>query len=84
MGTSMKKIINEVGGGFIQLVKALQIGGPLGGVIPIKEVEKLNLDFEQFTKAGFMLGHGGIVSIPENFSMVKYIHHLFQFTSDES
>ena len=84
MGTSMKKIINEVGGGFIQPVKALQVGGPLGGVIPIKEVEKLNLDFEQFTKAGFMLGHGSIVSIPENFSMVKYIHHLFQFTSDES
>jgi len=84
MGTPMKKIINEVGGGFIQLIKALQVGGPLGGVIPIKEVEKLNLDFEQFTKAGFMLGHGGIVSIPENFSMVKYIHHLFKFTSDES
>jgi NADH-quinone oxidoreductase subunit F len=84
MGTPMKKIINEVGGGFIQPVKALQIGGPLGGIIPIKEVEKLNLDFEQFTKAGFMLGHGGIVSIPENFSMVKYIHHLFKFTSDES
>jgi NADH-quinone oxidoreductase subunit F len=84
MGTSMKKIINEVGCGFIQPVKALQIGGPLGGIIPIKEVEKLNLDFEQFTKAGFMLGHGSIVSIPENFSMVKYIHHLFQFTSDES
>jgi NADH-quinone oxidoreductase subunit F len=84
MGTSMKKIISEVGGGFIQPVKALQVGGPLGGVIPIKEVEKLNLDFEQFTKAGFMLGHGGIVSIPKNFSMVKYIHHLFKFTSDES
>ena len=84
MGTPMKKIVNEIGDGFVQPVKALQIGGPLGGVIPIKEVEKLNLDFEQFTKAGFMLGHGGIVSIPENFSMVKYIHHLFKFTSDES
>jgi NADH-quinone oxidoreductase subunit F len=84
MGTPMKKIINEIGDEFVQPVKALQIGGPLGGVIPIKEVEKLNLDFEQFTKAGFMLGHGGIVSIPKNFSMVKYIHHLFKFTSDES
>ena len=31
-----------------------------------------------------MLGHGGIVSIPETFNMVKYIHHLFQFSSDES
>ncbi len=84
MGTSMKKIIHEIGEGFNQPVKALQVGGPLGGVIPIKEVEKLNLDFQEFTKAGFMLGHGSVVSIPETFSMVKYIHHLFKFSSDES
>ena len=31
-----------------------------------------------------MLGHGSVVSIPETFSMVKYIHHLFKFSSDES
>ena len=84
MGTPMKKIINEIGEGFVKPVKALQVGGPLGGVIPIKEVEKLNLDFQEFTKAGFMLGHGSVVSIPETFSMVKYIHHLFKFSSDES
>jgi len=84
MGTPMKKIINDIGEGFLQPVKALQVGGPLGGVIPIKEVEKLNLDFQEFARAGFMLGHGSIVSIPETFSMVKYIHHLFKFSSDES
>ena len=84
MRTPMKKIIYEIGGGFVQKIKALQVGGPLGGVIPIKEVEKLNLDFQEFAQAGFMLGHGSIVSIPETFSMVKYIHHLFQFSSDES
>jgi len=84
MGTPMKKVIYDIGGGFIKPVKALQVGGPLGGVIPIKEVEKLNLDFQEFMKAGFMLGHGGIVSIPENFNMIKYIHHLFKFTAEES
>ena len=84
MGTPMKKIIYDIGGGFITKVKALQVGGPLGGVIPIKEIEKLSLDFQEFMQAGFMLGHGGIVSIPETFNMVKYIHHLFQFSSDES
>ena len=84
MGTPMKKIIYDIGGGFIKPVKALQIGGPLGGVIPIKEVEKLNLDFQEFTKAGFMLGHGSIVSIPEDFNMIKYIHHLFKFSAEES
>jgi len=84
MGTPMKKIIYDIGGGFIKPVKALQVGGPLGGVIPIKEVEKLNLDFQEFMKAGFMLGHGGIVSIPEDFNMIKYIHHLFKFSAEES
>jgi len=84
MGTPMKKIIYNIGGGFIKPVKALQVGGPLGGVIPIKEVEKLNLDFQEFTKAGFMLGHGSIVSIPEDFNMIQYIHHLFKFSAEES
>jgi len=84
MGTPMKKIIYDIGGGFIKPVKALQVGGPLGGVIPIKEVEKLNLDFQEFMKAGFMLGHVGIVSIPEDFNMIKYIHHLFKFSAEES
>ena len=84
MGTPMKKIIYDIGGGFIKPIKALQVGGPLGGVIPIKEVEKLNLDFQEFTKAGCMLGHGSIVSIPEDFNMIKYIHHLFKFSAEES
>jgi len=84
MGTPMKKIIYDIGGGFIKPVKALQVGGPLGGVIPIKEVEKLNLDFQEFAKAGFMLGHGSIVSIPEDFNMIEYIHHLFKFSAEES
>ena len=84
MCTPMKKIINEIGGGFKEPIKALQIGGPLGGVVPIKEVEKLNLDFQEFTAAGFMLGHGSIVSIPKDFSMVEYIHHLFEFSAEES
>jgi len=84
MCTPMKKIINEIGGGFKEPVKALQIGGPLGGVVPIEIVEKLNLDFQEFTNAGFMLGHGSIVSIPKNFKMIEYIHHLFEFTAEES
>ena len=52
MGVPMKKVLNDIGGGFKEPVKALQIGGPLGGVIPIEEAEKLNLDFQEFTAAG--------------------------------
>ena len=84
MGTPMKKIFYEIGGGLKEPVKAFQIGGPLGGVIPIKEIDKLNLDFQEFTKAGFMLGHASVVSIPEKFNMVDYIHHLFEFSAEES
>ena len=84
MGTPKKKIFNEFGGGFKEPIKALQIGGPLGGVVPIQEAEKLNLDFQEFTSAGFMLGHASVVSIPKDFSMVDYIHHLFEFSAEES
>ena len=84
MGTPMKKVLYDIGGGFKEPIKALQIGGPLGGVIPISEAEKLNLDFQEFTNAGFMLGHASIVSIPKDFPMVEYIHHLFEFTAEES
>ena len=84
MGTPIKNIFNDIGGGFKEAVKALQIGGPLGGVVPLAEAEKLNLDFQEFTEAGFMLGHAGIVSIPKGFPMVDYIHHLFEFSAEES
>jgi len=84
MCTPMKKVINEIGGGFKEPIKALQIGGPLGGIVPLEIAEKLNLDFQEFTNAGFMLGHGSIVSIPKNFKMIEYIHHLFEFTAEES
>ena len=84
MGTPMKKVLHDIGGGFNKSIKALQIGGPLGGVVPIEEVEKLNLDFQEFSSAGFMLGHASVVSIPKDFSMTDYIHHLFEFSAEES
>ncbi len=84
MCTSMKKIFYDIGGGLNKPIKAFQIGGPLGGVVPIQEIEKLNLDFQEFTTAGFMLGHASVVSIPKSFNMIDYIHHLFEFSSEES
>ena len=84
MGTPMKKIFNEIGGGYKEPIKAFQIGGPLGGVVPLKEIENLNLDFQEFGSKGFMLGHASVVSIPKDFSMTEYIHHLFEFSAEES
>ncbi|MGB0887617.1 MAG: NADH-ubiquinone oxidoreductase-F iron-sulfur binding region domain-containing protein [Vicingaceae bacterium] len=84
MGTPLSTVINELGGGFKTNVKAMQIGGPLGGIVPVSKIESLNLDFESFSNEGFLLGHASIVCIPESFSMMKYIEHLFDFASYES
>ena len=84
MGTPMKKIFNEIGGGYKEPLKAFQIGGPLGGVVPLNEINDLNLDFQEFTLKGFMLGHASVVSIPKDFPMTEYIHHLFEFSAEES
>jgi NADH:ubiquinone oxidoreductase subunit F (NADH-binding) len=84
MGTPLSAVIDELGGGFCREVKAVQIGGPLGGIVPKSHFDKLTVDFESFQQAGFLLGHAGVVSIPESFPMVDYIEHLFEFTAAES
>ena len=84
MGTTLDTVINELGGGFVQDVKALQIGGPLGGIVPASFINKLTVDFESFANHGFLLGHAGIVSIPNTFPMIKYISHLLDFAAYES
>ncbi len=83
MGTPLQTVI-DLAGGWKTPIKAIQVGGPLGGIVPISHIEKLTVDFESFKKAGFLLGHAGVVSIPESFPMIEYIQHLFQFTADES
>ena len=84
MGTPLKTVVEDLGGGFRAPVKALQIGGPLGGVVPVGKLGELTLDFESFAQAGFLLGHASVVCIPEDFPMIKYIEHLFEFASYES
>jgi NADH-quinone oxidoreductase subunit F len=84
MGTPLKTVIEDLGGGFRSPVKALQIGGPLGGVVPVEKIGELTLDFESFSQAGFLLGHASVVSIPEDFPMIRYIAHLLDFAAYES
>ena len=83
MGTPLSEVI-ALAGGFKAKVKAIQVGGPLGGIVPVEKFGELTVDFESFKKAGFLMGHAGVVSIPETFPMIEYIQHLFQFTADES
>ena len=84
MGTPFEDVVYGFGGGFKSAVKAVHVGGPLGGIVPVHKFKDLMLDFESFSKEGFLLGHAGIVSIPASFPMIDYLHHLFQFTADES
>lgn len=84
MGHSFKDLIYNIGGGFKEAVKAVHVGGPLGGIVPTHKIDELNLDFESFAKEGFLLGHAGIVSVPQKFSIIEYLEHLFEFTADES
>ncbi|KGK97763.1 formate dehydrogenase [Methanococcoides methylutens] len=84
MGTPLKTVIEQLGGGFKSDIKALHIGGPLGGLVPVSMINSLHISFESFAENGFLLGHASIVSIPESFPMIEYIQHLFQFVAHES
>lgn len=84
MGTPLRTVIEEYGGGFRKGVKALHIGGPLGGIVPIEKINSLSIDFESFASQGFLLGHASVVCIPEDFPMIKYLEHLFEFAAFES
>ncbi|KAA3657248.1 MAG: formate dehydrogenase [Calditrichaeota bacterium] len=83
MGMPLRGLVDEAGG-FTKPVKALHVGGPLGGIVPMSKIDDLTIDFESFAENGFLLGHASIISIPEDFPMVKYLEHLFAFTAHES
>ena len=84
MGTALSAVVNDLGGGFKTPVKAMQIGGPLGGLVPISKINDLTVDFESFSKEGFLLGHASVICIPQDFPIIKFIEHLFDFASYES
>ena len=84
MGTDLHTIFYEYGNGFKEDIKAFQIGGPLGGIVPMHKIGDLTLDFESLNINGFLLGHASFVSIPTTFPMIKFLEHLMEFTADES
>jgi len=84
MGHALIDLVKNIGGGFRQPVKALHIGGPLGGLVPESKWGDLTMDFDSFSREGFLLGHASVICLPEAFSIAEYIHHLFAFTKAES
>jgi NADH-quinone oxidoreductase subunit F len=84
MGTPLSIVINELGQGFKSEIKAMHIGGPLGGLVPVYKINDLSIDFDSFAANGFLLGHASFVCIPQTFPIIDYLRHLFQFTAHES
>jgi NADH-quinone oxidoreductase subunit F len=84
MGTPLSTVVNELGQGFKSTVKAMHIGGPLGGLVPIDKINSLTVDFESFSQNGFLLGHASVVCLPQSYPVISYINHLFKFTAHES
>ncbi len=84
MGTSLRHVVDVLAGGFKMPVKAMHIGGPLGGLVPVSKIDSLTVDFDSFAREGFLLGHASVVCIPADYPLIHYIEHLFRFTAHES
>ncbi|MSO41475.1 MAG: protein disulfide oxidoreductase [Solirubrobacterales bacterium] len=84
-GTSLEQICEELGGGLVDghEIKALQIGGPLGGILPGSRLD-VRFDFDELAAEGCMVGHGSIVAFDERTDMRALAKHLLAFGADES
>ncbi|MFW5904351.1 MAG: NADH-ubiquinone oxidoreductase-F iron-sulfur binding region domain-containing protein [Thermoplasmatota archaeon] len=84
LGTSLKDMIYEVGGGVPGSgFKAVQTGGPSGGVIP-EEYLETPIDYEDLDKLGSIMGSGGMVVMDKNTCMVNTAKYFLEFNLDES
>ena len=85
MGTSVHRIIEDIGGGIaggLQL-KAVQVGGPSGGCVPA-ELAHLPVDYETLKEIGTMMGSGGMVALDETDCMVDIARYFLEFTQNQS
>lgn len=85
MGTSLRDIIYNIGGGIPRdrKFKAVQTGGPSGGCVP-EEFLDSPVDFDELTKLGSMMGSGGMIVMDENTCMVDVARYFIDFLCDES
>jgi len=84
MGTSLKEVIFDIGGGVIDgTFKAVQAGGPAGGCISAKEVD-IPVDYDSFNSVGAIIGSGGLVAINDKACIVDFAKFFMGFTKSES
>ncbi|MHC4914745.1 MAG: NADH-ubiquinone oxidoreductase-F iron-sulfur binding region domain-containing protein [Planctomycetota bacterium] len=85
MGITLREIIFDIGGGIPggKKFKAVQTGGPSGGCIP-ESLLDLPVDFDELTKAGSMMGSGGMIVMDEDTCMVDVARYFLDFLKGES
>ena len=83
LGTTLREIIFDIGGGTIKPFKAVQTGGPSGGCLS-KDYLDLPIDYESLTSAGSIMGSGGLIVMDEHSCMVDIAKYFLRFTSMES
>ncbi len=85
MGTPIRQIVEDIGGGALpgRTLKAVQVGGPSGGCIPIS-LGYLPIDYEALAGAGSMMGSGGLVVLDDTDCMVEMSRYFLSFTQLES
>jgi NADH-quinone oxidoreductase subunit F len=85
MGITLREIIFDIGGGIPKgrNFKAVQTGGPSGGVIP-ESLLDLPVDFDELTKAGSMMGSGGMIVVDDKTCMVDFARYYISFLEGES
>lgn len=85
MGTKLRTIIEEIGGGIPngKKFKAAQTGGPSGGCIPAEHYD-IEIDYDNLLAIGSMMGSGGLIVMDEDNCMVDIAKFFLAFTVDES
>lgn len=85
MGTSLRDIITDIGGGVPggRKFKAVQIGGPSGGCVPEEHLD-IDVDYESLKTVGAMMGSGGLVVMDEDTCMVDLAKFFMDFIQRES
>ena len=85
MGTTLREIVEEIGGGIPngKKFKAAQTGGPSGGCIPASLMDT-EIDYDNLTAIGCMMGSGGLIVMDEDNCMVDIAKFFLEFTVDES
>ncbi|UCG67813.1 MAG: SLBB domain-containing protein [Deltaproteobacteria bacterium] len=85
MGVTLRSLVFDICGGIPNQnkFKAVQIGGPSGGCLPEQFLDT-PIDFDSLTKAGAMMGSGGMVVMDENTCMIDVARYFLDFTQHES